>query len=321
MPIIEYSRYNAPFLCQNGHVQTILPALVRGTDSSFYQRERIITNDEDFLDIDWARTGGRNIAIISHGLEGNSHRHYVVGMARMLNRQGWDALAWNYRGCSGETNCQLRMYHNGSTDDLDCVVKHVLKTTSYQIIALIGFSLGGNLNLVYLGKREYALDRRIQKAVVFSVPCDLRTSARELAKLSNLLYMRYFLASLHKKIKAKMALMPGAINDDHYHLIKNFKDFDDHYTAPIHGFKNAEDYWARCSSGQFISAVEIPTLIVNARNDPFLADGCYPIKQASASRYVYLEMPESGGHVGFIQFGGNREYWSERRAMEFLDQD
>jgi len=318
MPIVDQSCYKAPFLFQNGHVQTIVPALCRRCDYDFYQRERITTSDDDFLDLDWARTGSRNIAIISHGLEGDSRRHYVVGMARMLNGHCWDALAWNYRGCSGETNRKLRMYHNGAIDDLDCVVRHVLETAPYQTIALIGFSLGGNLTLMYLGSGEYALDRRIQKAVVFSVPCDLKSSALQLAKLRNSIYMRQFLASLHKKIKAKMALMPGCLNDDHYNLIKNFKDFDDRYTAPMHGFKNAEDYWARCSSGQYISAIGIPTLIVNARNDPFLANGCYPVKQASESMQVYLEMPESGGHVGFIQFAENGAYWSEMRAMEFL---
>lgn len=321
MPIIEHSSYKAPFLLQNGHVQTILSALMRKSDNSFYQRERITTDDDDFLDIDWARTGSTNIAIISHGLEGNSHRHYVVGMVKMLNRHNWDALAWNYRGCSGETNRQLRMYHNGSIDDLHCVVKHVLETASYKTIALIGFSLGGNLTLVYLGRKNTTLDSRIRKAVVFSVPCDLASSARELAKMRNMIYMQQFLASLHKKIKAKMARLPGTINDDHYYLIKNFKDFDDRYTAQIHGFKDAEDYWAKCSSGQYIPDIQIPTLIVNAKNDPFLADECYPIRQALGNRHVYLEMPESGGHVGFMQFGERRGYWSETRSIEFLDQD
>jgi uncharacterized protein len=320
MPLIEKSGYQTPFLLRNGHLQTIVPALTRKLDAQFYQRERIDTPDDDFLDIDWSKVGSDRIAILSHGLEGNSHRHYVVGMAMMLNRHGWDALAWNYRGCSGETNRRLRMYHNGSIDDLDCVVRHVLRTDHYRTIALIGFSLGGNLSLVYLGNNAEAIDSRIRKAVVFSVPCDLRASALELAKLKNKCYMTHFLMSLHAKIRAKMKILPDRINDDQYHRIRNFKDFDDRYTAPIHGFQDAEDYWRRCSSGQFIPHIKIPTLIVNARNDPFLADGCYPVRETHGHQYVYLEMPGSGGHVGFIQYNEDNSYWSERRAIEFLQQ-
>jgi predicted alpha/beta-fold hydrolase len=321
MPIVRDPRYRAPFLFRNGHVQTIYPALMRKLDDGFYTRERINTPDDDFLDIDWARTGSNKIAIISHGLEGNSHRPYVVGMATLLNRQGWDALAWNYRGCSGEINRRLRMYHNGSTDDLNVVVRHALDQGTYQTVALIGFSLGGNLSLVYLGQHGHGLDTRIQKAVVFSVPCNLRAGAQVLARRRNWPYMQQFLISLHKKIKAKMQIMPDAINDHDFQRIKNFKDFDDRYTAPIHGFKDAEDYWTKCSSDQFISEITIPTLIVNALDDPFLADGCYPVHEARESRHVYLEMPGSGGHVGFVQFDQDKSYWSEKRAMEFLNQD
>ncbi|HUL00408.1 MAG TPA: alpha/beta fold hydrolase [Nitrospirota bacterium] len=320
MPIIKESTYHPPFPFNNGHLQTVLPSLIRKMKSDFYIRERIETNDDDFLDIDWARIGSRKVAIISHGLEGNSHRPYVVGMVRMLNLHGWDAAAWNYRGCSGTINRQLSMYHNGSIDDLDCVVQHVLKTGPYDSLALIGYSLGGNLTLVYLGKMNDNINSKIRKSVVFSVPCDLEAGARELAKTKNKLYMEDFLVSLHKKIKAKMVLFPDQINDRDYHLVKNFKDFDDRYTAPIHGFKNAEDYWHKCSSAQFIPEIKVPALIVNALNDPFLADACYPIDEAAKSANVYLEMPESGGHVGFMQFNEDKTYWSEERVIAFIDQ-
>lgn len=321
MPIINDSSYRPPALLRNGHLQTIYPSLARNLTPDLYLRERIATPDNDFLDLDWAKVGGRKLAVLSHGLEGSSHRHYMIGMARALNRRGWDALAWNYRGCSGEMNRQLRMYHNGAIDDLDVVVRHALKYDRYDTVALIGFSLGGNLTLVYLGRLAASLDLRIQKAVVFSVPCDLAASSRELAKRRNWLYMDQFLRSLHEKIKLKMAIMPGALNDEGYERLRNFKDFDDRYTAPIHGFKDAEDYWTKCSSGQFIPAVRIPTLIVNAKNDPFLADGCYPVQAAAQSRWVHLEMPASGGHVGFVQFNHDGSYWSEQRAMAFLEQE
>jgi hypothetical protein len=245
----------------------------------------------------------------------------MVGMARMMNRTGWDALAWNYRACSGEINRQLRMYHNGCIDDLDCVVRHALKNGAYDIVALIGFSLGGNLTMMYLGSMGSKLDRRIQRSVVFSVPCDLKASALELAKPKNCLYMKQFLVSLHEKIRKKMEQMPGVINDDGYESIRDFKGFDDRYTAPINGFKDAEDYWFKCSSGRFLHTITVPTLLVNALDDPFLAPSCYPVVQAEQSRYVHLEMPRSGGHVGFVQFNEDGSYWSENRTVEFLGQE
>jgi uncharacterized protein len=318
MPLIHRSAYRSPLLLRNGHLQTVYPTLARKLSADLYHRERIETPDNDFLDLDWATVGSRKLAVLSHGLEGSSYRHYMIGMATMLNRQGWDALAWNYRSCSGEPNRRLRMYHNGSIDDLDFVVRHALSKGSYDAIALVGFSLGGNLTLLYLGTKGTELDSRIQKAVAFSAPCDLRASAQELARPKNAFYMRQFLRSLHEKIRAKMALMPDVINDDGFERIRNFKDFDDRYTAPIHGFKDAEDYWARCSSGPLLPRIAIPTLIVNALDDPFLANGCYPVVQAENSGQVSLEMPSSGGHVGFVEFNRDGSYWSERRALEFL---
>jgi len=321
MPVIERSAYRPPFLCDNGHVQTIFPTLIRIPHEDLYQRERIDTPDNDFLDIDWSRTGSRKLAILSHGLEGNSHRHYMIGMTRMLNSRGWDAAAWNYRGCSGETNRQLRMYHNGAIDDLDCVVQHALGTGAYDTVALIGFSLGGNLTLLYLGRQGATLNKAIQKAVVFSVPCDLQAGAMELAKGRNLFYMRQFLFSLHRKIEAKAKQFPGKVHAEEFHRIRNFKDFDDRYTAPIHGFKDAEDYWDKCSSVRFIPEIRVPTLIVNALDDPFLAKSCYPVREASDSACVHLEMPGSGGHVGFVLCSKDKRYWSEVRALEFLEQE
>ncbi len=319
MPVIIRSSYRPPFLLRNGHLQTVLPSLLRKVPGDLYQRERIDTPDNDFLDLDWARAGNRRVAILSHGLEGNSQRHYMRGMARMLNRHGWDALAWNYRSCSGEPNRRLRMYHNGAIDDLDLVTTHALGTGKYDSAALIGFSLGGNLTLVYLGTKGADVDARIRKAIVFSVPCDLKASALELARPGNRIYMNQFLQSLHEKIRAKMELLPGQIDDEGYDRIRDFRDFDDRYTAPIHGFKNAEDYWAKCSSGQFIPGIRIPALIVNALDDPFLTGGCYPVREAGRSRFVHLEQPRSGGHVGFIQFNKDKSYWSEKRAVEFLE--
>ena len=318
MPIVAPSSYQPPIYLRSGHLQTIFPSLFRRFDVKQYQRERIETEDGDFLDLDWSKVGSPRLGIISHGLEGNSHRPYAVGMARKLNQNGWDALAWNYRSCSGEINRRLRFYHNGSIDDLDTVIQHVLRHPYYEKIVLIGFSLGGNLTLVYLGSHDSDPPPQIAGATVFSVPCDLAASAEVLAGIECKLYMRNFLSSLHQKIREKMIVMPNQIHDHGFHRIKNFKDYDEKYTAPLHGFKSAEDYWEKCSSLAYIPNIRIPTLVVNALDDPFLADECYPAGAAADHPYVYLETPTSGGHVGFMQFNGDKSYWSENRAMEFI---
>ncbi len=311
------SQYSPPFPFGNGHIQTIYPVLFRKTPSFFYTRERIATLDNDFLDLDWSKTGSRRLAIISHGLEGNTNRTYVKGMVQAVNDGGWDGLAWNYRSCSGEPNRLLRSYHNGATDDLSWVIDHAVKTKKYKEIALVGFSLGGNLTLVHLGRDR--VDPLVKKAVVFSVPCDLAASARVLTKPSNALYMKRFLVLLHQKIKEKMTIMPHALDDIGYEKIKTFKAFDDRYTAPIHGFKDAHDYWAKCSSRQFIPDIKIPCLIINAKNDPFLPRECFPVAEASDNPNIRLKIPESGGHVGFVSFNKQGHYWSEQQTLSFLN--
>ncbi|RMG56338.1 MAG: alpha/beta fold hydrolase [Acidobacteria bacterium] len=321
MPIVVPSTYVPPRGFSNGHIQTLFPTLFRKVRGVVYRRERIDTPDGDFLDLDWSPVGSHRLAILSHGLEGNTQRPYMLGMVRALNRRGWDALAWNFRGCSGEPNRKLRSYHSGATDDLHTVVRHALSRRPYEDVVLIGFSLGGNLTLKYLGERGDRIDRRIRKAVAISVPCDLESVAWKLTRPSNRLYLRYFLHSLCEKIRVKAQLMPELISDDGLRGIKTFKEFDDRYTAPIHGFQSAEDYWRKCSSRQFLPSLRIPTLVVNARNDPLLTASCFPEDEAEANPHLFLEMPASGGHVGFIAFNEWGEYWSESRAMAFIDDE
>src|SRR5437867_4185973 len=239
MPIVALSTYKAPRLLSNGHVQTCFPVLFRRVKPVAYQRERISTPDGDFLDLDWAKNGSRRLAILAHGLEGDSEQHYMLGMVGALSKHGWDAVAWNARGCSGEPNRVLRFTHSGATEDLQTVISHVTSTCDYPDIALIGFSLGGNLTLKYLGERGGQLHPRIKTAAAFSVPCDLQSSSIQLAQPANRLYMRRFLITLHDKIRAMMKAMPGQIDDVGYERMRSFKDFDDRYTAPIHGFKDA----------------------------------------------------------------------------------
>lgn len=312
------NEYHPPFFLKNGHIQTIIPTVFRKVNDVVYHRERIDTADNDFLDLDWSFAKKSRLIIISHGLEGNSERAYVKGMVRTCNMAGYDALAWNYRSCSGEPNRQLRSYHSGATDDLARVINHAAGTGRYREICLVGFSLGGNLTLVYLGKD--IVNPMVKKAAVFSVPCDLKGASMVLAKPANKFYMKRFLVMLHEKIKAKMAVMPGEIDDKGFENIKDFKDFDDRYTAPINGFKNAFDYWEKCSCKQFIKDIRIPALIVNAKDDPCISDSCSPVKEAAENPRVVLEMPESGGHVGFIELNKNNLFWSEKRAVKFFEQ-
>ncbi len=310
------TNYKPPFLLKNAHIQTIFPSIFRKLPSVCYKRERIETPDNDFIDLDWAAIQSKKLVIISHGLEGNSNRKYVKGMVNALNKNGWDALVYNFRGCSGEANKLLKSYHSGYTDDLALAIEHAKKKGIYDAIALMGFSIGGNITLVYLGRDK--VDPIVKTAAVLSVPCDLKGSAEYLAKLQNKLYMKRFLMMFHEKIKDKIKTMPGQIEDKDFNKIKNFKEFDDRYTAPIHGFKDALDYWEKCSSRQFIHNIKIPTLIINAKNDPFLSDACYPVKESKNNKNITLEMPDSGGHVGFITFNKENIYWSEQKIVNFI---
>ena len=308
--------YKPRLLFRNGHIQSIFPSLFRKVSGVCYKRERIETPDDDFLDLDWSYAGGKILAVISHGLEGNSQRSYVKGMVKALNEANIDALAWNYRSCSGETNRQLRMYHNGSTDDLDFVIRHAIKK-GYKNIVLIGFSMGGNLSLLYLGQQAEKHLTQLKGAVTFSVPLDLKDSSEQLSLGSNKIYMKRFLKMLHQKVKDKMELFPDKIDDIGYDQIKDFKDFDDRYTAPLHGFKNAEDYWSKCSSGSLLGRIKVPSLIVNAEDDPFLGELCYPYEQRKNPN-VHLEIPKYGGHVGFMNQSISGKYWSESLSINFI---
>ncbi len=318
MPVLENSTYQPPFLLRWGHLQTVFPTLFRKIEDVASQRERIETPDDDFLDLDWYRQGSRRLVVLTHGLEGDSERIYIRGMVQAIRKAGWDALAWNFRGCSGEPNRKVHFYHSGATYDLDTVLRHVENQNQYDRIDLVGFSMGGNITLKYLGEMGERISPVIQRAVAFSVPCDLASASIELARMSNKVYMRRFLRSLHEKIKMKMAAQPGCLDDSGYSKLKNFKQFDDRYTAPLHGFRDAQDYWQQCSSKFYLSGIRRPALLVSAKDDPFLSVDCFPYEEARRSRFLFLEVPDNGGHVGFIDFPGDGSYWLERRAIEFL---
>lgn len=308
------SVYKRPLLLFTPHLETIYPALLRSVDAPPYQRERIDTPDADFLDLDWLQQGSKKLVIISHGLEGNSGRAYMRGMATAAYTRGYDVLTWNFRGCSEEMNRQLRFYHSGATEDLDLVVRHAIKK-SYTSLYLVGFSLGGNLTLKYLGERESPAE--IKKAGVFSVPVDLHSSCLKISRRVNWVYSNRFLRSLKKKVIQKSRIING-LDIGNIDKVSTLIEFDDRFTAPLHGFQGALDYYKRCSAIHFLDGIRVPTLLVNAMNDPFLGEACFPRKQLEHNQYIEFETPVYGGHVGFAQFNKNGLYWSEERAMSFL---
>jgi len=318
MPLLNSSSYSPPRFLRGGHSQTLFPALFRRVARVTEECERLELGDGDFLDLFWKRRGADRLAILCHGLEGNAHAAYIQGMAAALYRRGWDVLAWNFRGCGGERNRLPRFYHSGATADLRAVVEHALASHPAERADLIGFSLGGNLLLKYLGEAPRSLPGRLGRAVAFSVPCELACSSEALARRGNSIYMWNFLRALRAKVREKHPLFPEKIRVDGLGGIRTFRDFDDRYTAPLHGFRDAEDYWSQSSSRQFLPGILVPTLLVNALNDPFLGPRCYPRAEASMSRTFHFETPAEGGHVGFVPRGSCGEYWSESRAAEFL---
>lgn len=316
MPRVEPSSYVAPRLLRDGHAQTVFPTLRRRVPDLPYHRRRIDLADGDFLDVDIAPVGARRVAVISHGLEGHSRRPYVLGMARAFNAAGWDVVAWNFRGCSGEPNRLPKFTHSGSSSDLAEVIDAVLACGRFEQLVAIGFSLGGNLTLKYLGERGTQLPSPVVGGIAFSVPTDLRGSADRMGRLENKLYMRRFLSDLRARIALKAGQFPGKVSLEGYSNIRDFRAFDERYTAPLHGFLDAEDYWARSSSNAYLAGIRVPALLVNAQDDPFLSEACFPHAAADANPHFHLEAPVHGGHVGFVSLGSDT-YWSERRAVEF----
>lgn len=308
-------QYISPVALFNAHLQTIYPSLFRKVKVN-WSRERIATPDQDFLDLDWLKQNSKKLVIISHGLEGNSRRAYVSGMANLFSKNGFDVLAWNFRGCSEEMNRQLRFYHSGATDDLAHVINHVIALNQYHEINMVGFSLGGNLTLKYLGEQSKH-PSLLNRAVVFSVPLHLHASCIQISKPSNWVYSQRFLRSLKKKVTDKAQLYPE-LDIKKLKNINTILEFDDQYTAPLHGFIDAIDYYTQCSSLNFLSAIKIPTLIVSAWNDPFLSKECFPLEKLKGHPSVILEATKHGGHCGFASFNENGVYWSEQRALNFI---
>lgn len=317
MPIIN-STYKPPFYLRNGHVSTILPSIFRKVEGIAYVRERIITPDDDFLDIDWIKKGNNKLVIVFHGLEGNSNRHYVKGVAKHFSANKWDVAAWNARSCSGEINKQPRLYHHGDVEDIETSINHIIAHNLYKEIALVGFSMGGAMILNYLSDSAVNRPTIISKAVVVSPPVEVGDSAKQLEKQSMTFYRKRFLSKLKVKMKQKSVMCPSFIKVDGIDKINTFAEFDDRYTAPLHGFVSTKEFYKNASSKHQLNRITIPTLLLIAKDDPFMPPSCYPLDEAKNHPNLYLELPEKGGHVGF-PLKNHQHSWMEIRALEFIE--
>ncbi|MDA0314594.1 MAG: alpha/beta fold hydrolase [Bacteroidetes bacterium] len=318
MPSLQSCNFQRPKYLFNGHLETIYPVLFRQVTLCPSEQELVETHDGDVLEVDWHRRGNSKLIVISHGLEGSSSRSYILGMAKEALNNGFDVLAWNYRGCGAQLNRKAIFYHSGATYDLETIVRYA--SPSYTEISLIGFSLGGNLTLKYLGEKRQ-LDPKIKKGVAISVPLDLGGSCDKISTSAFGIYTRRFLKSLQLKIEKKSILFPKEFPLEKFASIRTLRDFDNSFTGPLHGFYDAEEYYQTNSSLQFLPSIEVPTLVLNAQNDPFLSQSCYPIQLAKQLEQVHFEFPIHGGHVGFMQSDPSKRVYSETRAVEFICQD
>lgn len=317
MPLIK-GNYKPPGIFRSGDASTIYAATLRKIELS-YKRERINLSDGDFLDLDWSYNRSdksEKIVILLHGLAGNSVRPYMKGMVRAFNHKGFDGLAMNFRGCSEDLNRYFKSYHAGASDDVSEVVKHVKSLNKYKKIVLVGFSLGGNMLMKYLGE-DRNIPEEIVGAVGVSVPCDLSGSLGAINRMRNFVYSKRFELNLKQHLMARANKFPDRINKDEISACNSLRDIDDLYTSRAHGYKNASDYYKKASAQQFLEGIEIPTLMINAKNDSFLSEKCYPQEVAKNSEFLHLEMPSFGGHVGFVT--RDDFYYHEKRAVDFIE--
>ena len=300
------SPYRAPWWLPGGHLQTLYGALGPAPRVA-WRRERWDTPDGDFIDLDWAEGGGGPLVALCHGLAGGSSSHYARKVAAQAMARGWRCVVPHFRGCSGEANRRARAYHSGDSAELDWILRRLAPDYA------AGVSLGGNVLLKWLGEQGQAAAHIVRRAAAASAPLDLAASGHALGRgLNRRLYARHFLLTLKAKAIAKITLHRLELDAPRIARAGTLYEFDDLVTAPLHGFRDADDYWARASSAPWLRAIRVPTLVLNARNDPFLPRPALEAATREASRDVVLEFPETGGHAGFP----GRGHWLARRFLE-----
>lgn len=311
-------RYRAPPWLPGAHLQTVWP-LLRQPVLPDYRRERWETPDGDFIDLDWIDgPGTAPLLVLFHGLEGGSRSHYARSLMHAVRQRRWRGVVAHFRGCSGEPNRLARAYHSGDSAEIDWILRRL---DERRTLFAVGVSLGGNALLKWLGEQGAAASTLITAAAAISAPLDLAASDASLTRGVNRLYARHFLKRLIPKALAKLERYPGLYRADAVRSARSLRAFDDVVTAPLHGFRDAADYYARSSARQFLASIEAPTLLLNALNDPFLPAAALP-GHSQLSRSLTLETPNAGGHVGFVHgdFPGRLE-WLPGRILAFFEQE
>lgn len=310
--------YQAPRWLRGGHAQTMYPALFLRGKQPRYRRERWDTPDGDFIDLDYFDAGpaGAPRVALFHGLEGSSSSHYAVALMRALARERWNGVVVHFRGCSGEINRLPRAYHSGDAPEIGWILARLAETGTPPFA--VGVSLGGNALLKWLG--EAGAGAQVRAAAAVSAPLDLMAAGAALGRGLNLIYTRLFLATLRAKSLRKLERFPGLFDRGRMLAARNLREFDDVVTAPLHGYRDTDDYWTRASSKPVLAGVRVPTLVLNANNDPFLPARYLP-RPHEVSSMVRLEQPEEGGHVGFASgaFPGNLD-WLPQRLLAFFNE-
>jgi uncharacterized protein len=312
--------YRAPWWLPGGHVQTIYAALLAPRPRVAYRRERWDTPDGDFVDVDWVDgPSAAPLVALFHGLEGGSTSQYAHGLMAHVHKLSWRGAVVHFRGCGGEANLLARAYHSGDSAEIDWMVRRLRMQT--DVLYTTGVSLGGNALLKWLGEQGVAASDIVTAAAAVSAPLDLMAAGDALGRGFNLLYTRTFLATLKRKSLAKLAHFPDLYDAARVRSAQTLRAFDNVVTAPLHGFRDTDDYWTRASSKPWLKRIAVPTLLLNARNDPFLPAHALPTADAVSS-CVTREFPHGGGHVGFVsgRFPGSVE-WLPRRIIAFLLQN
>lgn len=313
--------YKPPPWLPGGNAQTIYARMLARNYAQSYHRQRWDTPDGDFIDLDWTPSPSESnkLFVLFHGLEGCSRSHYALSLMTLAQQLGWAGVVPHFRGCSGEINRLPRAYHSGDSAEIDWILRRLKAENRDSEIYVAGVSLGGNMLLKWLGEQGAAAMSIVAAAVAISAPVDLNAAAAVLDRgFQRLIYTRHFLASITAKVIQKIELHNLKTVPADVRACKTFRAIDDLYTAPIHGFRNAEDYWMRASSKPFLSNIKVPTLLINAQNDPFLPAACFP-KKNEVSDAVTCDFPAAGGHVGFVSgvFPGALD-WLPRRIVNYF---
>jgi predicted alpha/beta-fold hydrolase len=311
--------YRAPWWLPGGHAQTVYASLCAPRPKVAYRRERWEAPDDDFIDLDWVEgRADAPLVALFHGLEGSSRSHYAVALMAGVRDAGWRGVVVHFRGCGGEPNRLPRAYHSGDAAEIDWIARRLRNRHAQGPFFAAGVSLGGNALLKWLGESGADAQATVSRAAVVSAPLDLMAAGDALGRGLNLFYARHFLSTLKPKALAKLAANPGLYDAARVRESRTLREFDDCVTAPLHGFRDTDDYWTRASSKPVLSGIRVPTLVLNARNDPFLPHGALPAPNDVAPA-VTLEQPEEGGHTGFVSgaFPGNLG-WLPRRLLRFF---